>query len=281
MTKAALAQLAASLPEGAFVVLEATGGYERPLTEALFAAGVTYARMNPRQVREFARATGRLAKTDKVDAEMLAQMGEALKPRPTRPLSRQRAILAELVARRDDLVGMRVAEKNRRHQASDPAVRLSIERLIEALTAEIDALEKAIDELVAGDSELRELKRRLCSVPGVGPVVAAVLIAKLPELGEVERRPIACLAGLAPHACDSGQMRGKRMTWGGRADVRRALYRAALSASQGENEFKHFRRSLQDRGKPTKVALIATARRLLECINAIVRDRRDYEPRPA
>lgn len=274
-TGAALARFARTA-RGALVVLEASGGYERPLAEALARAGVDYARVNPRQAREFARATGRLAKTDRVDAELLAAMGRALELAPTPVPDANRARLAALVARRDDLVAMIRSEKNRARQTGDRWIAREIARLVAVLERHIAAVEAEIEALLAADAELAEQSRRLRAVPGIGPVVAAVLIARLPELGQLGRRQIASLAGLAPHADDSGLRRGKRRIWGGRADVRRALYMAGFTASRYDPTLKAFRHRLEAAGKPVKLAITACARKLLTILNAMFRDQADY-----
>lgn len=261
---------------GALVVFEASGGYERPLMEALEAAGTAYARVNPRQAREFARATGCLAKTDKVDAALIARMGAALGVKPG--LKRNPAVdrLAMLAARRDSLVEQRKQEKQRLHQATDKYIRSDIASHIALLTRRVEKIEAEIKAHIAAHEALAGRDRQLQSAPGVGKTVAATLIAKLPELGSLDRRAIANLAGLAPHACDSGQMRGKRMVWGGRADVRRALYAAAFIASRRNPELKAYREKLESAGKPFKVAIIAAARRLLVQLNCMIRENRNY-----
>lgn len=261
---------------GALVVLEASGGYERPLAQALARAGVDYARVNPRQAREFARATGRLAKTDRVDAELLARMGRALELAPTPPLDANRARLAALVARRDDLVAMIRSEKNRARQVDDRWITREIDRLLKVLKKHLAAIEAEIETLLAADAELSAQSLRLRAVPGIGPAVSAVLLARLPELGQLSRRQIASLAGLAPHADDSGLRRGKRRIWGGRADLRRALYLAAFIASRYDPTFKAFRQRLQEAGKPVKLVITACARKLLTILNAMFRDKANY-----
>ena len=263
---------------GALVVFEASGGYERPLAEALHAAGVAYARINPRQAREFARATGRLAKTDRVDAEVLARMGRALELTPTPPPDPTRERLAALMARRDDLTGEAAREACRLRQARDAFVRADIASLIGILKRRIARLEAEIAALIKAHAPLAETEARLRSAPGIGPITAASLIARLPELGHVSRSAIANLAGLAPHACDSGQMRGQRRIWGGRKDVRTSLYQAAFIASRYDPALKALRKKLQDAGKPFKVAIIAVARILLTQLNAILREQRNYRP---
>jgi transposase len=274
-TPQALARFAKSA-EGRLVVLEASGGYERPVTAALAKAGVDYARVNPRQAREFARATGRLAKTDRVDAAVLARMGRALDLTPTALQDPDRERLSDLVARRDSLVTMIRAEKNRAGTTRDPWLLQEIASLVAVLQAHLAALEAVIADLIDTREMLAAQAGQLRSVPGIGPSIAALLIARLPELGQLDHRQIASLAGLAPHACDSGLSRGKRRIWGGRADVRRALYLAGFIASRYDPTTKAFRKRLQDAGKPTKLAITACARKLLTIINAMARDGKNY-----
>lgn len=279
-TKRELARFARSA-KGALVVCEASGGYERPLTEALAKAAVDCARVNPRQAREFARATGRLAKTDRVDAEILARMGRAISPEPTSPVDPERAQLADLVARRDDLVASIGREKNRARTAANPWIAREIARLLRVLQAHLLAVEGQIAAHIAACASLAEDQRRLTTVPGIGLTLSAVLIARLPELGQLDHRRIASLAGLAPHACDSGLHRGKRHVWGGRADVRRTLYLAAFIASRYDPVLRAFRNRLQNAGKPTKVAITACARKLLTILNAMFRDAKNHQTLPA
>ncbi len=261
--------------------MEASGGYERPLIEALVIRDIAYSRVNPRQAREFARATGRLAKTDRVDARMLCQMGEALKLTPDRPNDPEREHLAALMARRDDLVSMRAAEKNRLAQARIASVVTDIKTHINLLTRRIDKLEAAIEDHIRDHANLTDLQAILISAPGVGKIIAAQLIAGLPELGTLDRRAIAALAGLAPHACGSGQMRGKRRCWGGRAHIRKALYQAAFIASRFDPYLKACRQTMTDKGKPFKVIIIALARKLLIRLNSIVKRGQKYQTNPS
>ena len=279
-TKQALARFARAA-KGRLVVLEASGGYERPLTAALAKAGTEYARVNPRQAREFARATGRLAKTDRVDAEILARMGRALELKPTPPVDPDRARLADLVARREDLVTAIRAEKNRAGTTRDSWLAREIALLISVLEDHLAAVEGAISNLVADSKPLSTEARRLRSVPGIGPALVAVILARLPELGRLDERKIASLAGLAPQACDSGLHRGKRRIWGGRPDVRRALYLAGFIASRFDPKIKAFRKRLQAAGKPPKLAITACARKLLTILNAMIRDGQDYAKQTA
>lgn len=274
-TKHALARFAKAA-SGALVILEASGGYERPVTEALAKAGTDYARVNPRQAREFARATGQLAKTDRVDARVLAQMGRALNPRPTAPDDPDTARLADLVARRGVLVGQIRAEKNRAGTTRDGWISKEITLLISVLEDHLAAVEGEIETLIATREALTAQSARLCSVPGIGPAISAVLIACLPELGRLDHRQITSLVGLAPHATDSGLHRGKRHIWGGRPNVRRALYLAAFVASRYDPAIKAFRKRLQDAGKPVKVALTACARKLLTILNAMCKNGKNF-----
>lgn len=265
------------LSRNAQVIFEASGGYERPLQDMLIKHGIAYSKMNPRQVREFARAIGCLAKTDKVDAKVLAKMGNTLKPDPTPPPCPKRQYLAALVARREDLVADKVAETNRLQQANDSFIRSDIKSHISLLKRRILKVEVEIKTVIAKTEKLANLNAHLQSAPGIGPVTAASLIARLPELGRVNRRAIAALAGLAPHACESGLKIGLRRTWGGREGVRRSLYQAAFIASRYDPTLKAYRKRLQDAGKPFKVAIIATARKLLTQLNAIVKEGREYQ----
>ncbi len=273
---AALARFATEA-RGALVVFEASGGYERPLMEALAGAGVAFARVNPRQAREFARATGRLAKTDRVDAAMLAEMGRALRLRPSPPRAPERVRLAELMARRDDLSDMRRREANRIKQARDAWIKKDIKTMLRVLERRLARIEAEINAQIEAHEALARAAARLRSMPGIGPILAASLIARLPELGRLDRRAIASLAGLAPHACDSGVFRGKRRVWGGRAEVRRSLYLAGFIASRYDPRLRAFRKRLEAAGKPAKVAIVTVARKLLTILNAMLRDGCGYK----
>ena len=263
------------------VVFEASGGYERPLMDVLSAAKVAFTRVNPRQARDFARATGLLAKTDKVDARMLSRMGSALELAPSTAPDPVRDRLASLMARRDDLTATIGRERNRHAQATDAWIRRQISSLLRILARHLKRCDAEIKFHIQQHERLIEDHARLQTIPGVGPVLAAVLIASLPELGKLDRRKIAALAGLAPHACDSGMFKGKRRIWGGRANVRRALYLAAFIASRHDPNFKAFRKQLQDAGKPVKLAVTACARKLLTIINAMLKAGQDYSKTPA
>jgi transposase len=257
--------------KGVVVVLEATGGCERPLLNALITHKVGYARVNPRQAREFARATGRLAKTDAVDAAMLADMGAKLALKADDPIDLHRVRLADLVARRDDLTGYIVKEKQRLGTTHDIFIKDDIAAVLTCLKAQKKAVETEIAAHIKAVPQLASLDQALRTVPGIGATICATLVAGLPEIGSFDRRALASLAGLAPHACDSGVRRGTRHIWGGRANIRRALYLAAFIASRIDPTLKAYREHLQDQKKSFKVAIIATARKLLTHINAMIR----------
>lgn len=253
------------------VVLEASGGYERPVIKALSDAGRHATCVNPRQAREFARATGRLAKSDRVDAHVLAEMGRALELVPARPRPAERQRLSDLTAHRDNIAAMIVAEKNRLRMAEDQWIRRNILQHIKVLQANQAETEAEMEALIQTQDDLRDQAARLRGIKGIGPVVSATLIAQLPELGHLDRRRIAALAGLAPHANDSGHRRGKRSIWGGRDALRRSLYLAALTASRFEPRFRAFKETLLAAGKPRKVVIVACARKLLTVLNAMIR----------
>jgi transposase len=265
--------------EGALVVFEATGGYERPLMSALGAAGVAYKRVNPRYARTFAYSIGHLAKTDKADAIVLARMGRALELQPDALPDPDRETLRDLMARRDDLVAQKSSEKCREKQAYNALVKADIKSHIRLLQGRIEKFDAEIAKQIALNSQLKCQEERLRSAPGVGAVISASLLARLPELGRVSNKTIANLAGLAPHACDSGQMKGRRMIWGGRKEVRRSLFQAAFVAKEHDPALKARFDRLIAAGKRRKVALIAVARILLTQLNCIMREERKYEKR--
>ena len=272
-TPGGVARWVASLPEDALVVFEATSGCDGPLIAALSERGLRFSRANPRQAREFARALGVLAKTDRVDARILAEMGRMLPLEITAPPEPDRARLADFLRRRKQLVEMRKAEKVRRHNAGQPAILREIETMIALLDQRIADMDREIATLIEGSPKLAELARLLRAVPGIGPTVLATLLGELPELGILCRRRIASLAGLAPHARESGTWRGTRRIWGGRRRVREALYIAALSASRRIPSLIAMRDRMNAAGKAPKTILIAVARQLLVIINAMIRHR--------
>ena len=265
----------------AFFVFEATSGCDAALRRLLDQANIPFARVNPRRAREFARAAGFLAKTDKVDAKALAEMGRRLALVPTQEPSPERRFLSELVTRRDQIVEEIVREKNRLAQAQCRLVRADIESHIRVLEGRKEKLERAIAMHVRDTPELTRTADRLRAIPGVGPIVAATLMAELPELGTRDRRAIAALAGLAPLASDSGCHRGRRRIWGGRRKVRRALFIAALIASRRCDHWRTLRLRMEQAGKARKSILIAIARKMLVAMNAMLRDDTDFKPAAA
>ena len=261
----------------ALIVLEATGGFETTVAGALCAAGLPLAVVNPRQIRDFARATGRLAKTDAIDAAASAHFAEAVRPDPRPVPDEQARSLGELITRRRQIVEMMTAERNRRGRLTNRRMIKSVDRLLKALQRELSDLEADLDDTIRGTPAWRETEDLLKSVPGIGDVVARTLIADLPELGTLDRKKIAALVGVAPFNRDSGTLRGRRTIWGGRANVRAALYMAALVASQHNPILRRFYQRLLEAGKPKKVALTAVMRKLLTILNAIVRDQTPWQ----
>jgi transposase len=262
----------------ALVVLEATGGYETVVASALAAAQLPLAVVNPRQIRDFARATGKLAKTDRLDAAVIAHFAEAVRP-PARPVATAEAqALGELVARRRQVIEMIIAERNRRRMASQRRVIRAIERHLALLQAELSELEGDIDGAIRNSPAWQADADLLASVPGVGKATLRTLIAELPELGHLNRRKIAALVGVAPVNRDSGTLRGRRTIAGGRPAVRTALYMAALVASRANPVIAAHYTKLRTAGKTGKQALIACIRKLVVILNAILRDRKPWIP---
>jgi transposase len=260
------------------VVMEATGGYETIVASALAAARLPLAVVNPRQIRDFARATGKLAKTDAIDAAAIAHFAEAVRP-PARPIADAEAqALGELVARRRQVIEMMVAERNRRRRATQRRVLQAIERHLELLQSELSELEGDIDGAIRNSPAWQADADLLVSVPGVGPATLRTLIAELPELGRLDRRKIAALVGVAPINRDSGTMRGRRTIAGGRPAVRTALFMAALVASRANPVIAADYAKLRAAGKTGKQALTACIRKLVVILNAILRDRRPWQP---
>lgn len=266
----------AALP-AVLVVVEATGGLETQVVAELSAAGLSVAVVNPRQVRDFAKALGRLAKTDRLDAAVLAHFAEAVRPTPRPRPDAETQALAALLARRHQLVEMLVAEHNRLPRAT-PTVRLSLNKHIAWLEAQLDDLDTDLQTTVAGNAEWQAKDNVLRSVPGVGPVLSTTLLAALPELGTLNRRQIAALVGVAPLNDDSGQHTGQRHAWGGRAHVRAVLYMGTLSAVRFNPVLKEFYQRLLQAGKPKKVALVAAMRKLLTILNVMVKRNSVWRP---
>ena len=259
------------------VVMEATGGFEVPAAAALAAAEIPVVISNPRQVREFARSTGQLAKTDAIDAHILALFAERVRPQ-VRPLPDDDArALDAIVGRRRQIIDMITAEKNRLGFAL-PAVKKSIEQHIRWLERQLADIDSDLDGLIRKSPVWQAKNDLLRDVPGVGPNLARTLIAELPELGRLSNKEIAALVGVAPLARDSGLFRGKRMIWGGRAPVRSALYMSILSATKWNPVIRMFYLRLRSQGKPPKVAMVACMRKQLTILNAMVRDSREWDP---
>lgn len=258
------------------VVVEATGGYERAIVAELAAADLPVVVVNPRQVRDFARATGQLAKTDAIDAEVLAQFGQAVRPEQ-RPLpgEKQRTLQQQL-ARRRQLVGMLTAEANREKQVTDRLVRKTINAVRKTLEEQLDQLDDKLQDTIEQTPAWRKKENLLRSVPGVGPQTALAILAELPELGACSRQQIAALVGVAPLNRDSGKYRGQRTTWGGRATVRSALYMATLVATRHNPVIRAHYQHLQQTGKRKKVAIVACMRKLLCMLNAILREQEPW-----
>lgn len=254
------------------IVLEATGGYERALVAACAAVGLPVAVVNPRQVRAFAQALGRTAKTDAIDAEVLAQFGARVQPTARALVDAETRALAALVARRRQLIEMIGMERRRLDQAP-PTGRITRElrNHIRWLERRVSDVDEDIGTAIQASPVWRVHDDLLRSVPGIGPTTARTLLAELPELGRLNRRAIAALVGIAPFNCDSGAHRGQRHIWGGRGSVRATLYMAAVTATRYNPVLKRFYRRLRDAGKPAKVALVATMRKLLTIVNAMLK----------
>lgn len=262
----------------AAVALEATGGFESVVAASLAGAGLPVVVVNPAQVRAFAQALGKRAKTDPIDAAVIARFVAATRP-PIRPLpDAQTQALADLVARRRQIVQMIVAERQRQRRAPAGRTQRSIRRLLAALESALAELDKALDETVRGSPVWRHNQDLLTSVPGIGPVVARTLLAELPELGTLSRRQIAALAGLAPWTRQSGKWRGKSFIGGGRGSIRAALFVAALVAGRFNPVLSAFRQRLIDAGKAKTLATVAVARKLLIILNAIIREQKPWQP---
>ncbi len=254
--------------EPTLIAFEATGGYEMPLYIALSEAKLPAAPVNPRQVRDFAKATGKLAKTDVPDARVIAHFAAALHPQP-HPIPESQEI-KEIVARRNQLVQMIVAEKNRLHSARKN-IKARIQTHIQWLEEELDSTNKELEQNISDNPEWQNKNDLLQSMPGVGPVLSTTLLADLPELGKLNRRQIAALTGIAPLNRDSGTLRGKRTIWGGRATVRGALYMATLVATRFNPVIRQLYQRLLDSGKLKKVAIVACMRKLLIILNSMVK----------
>lgn len=261
-----LLKLLAQQP-GVHVVCEATGGYERDGVAALHQAQVPVSVLNPARVRHFARAQGQRAKTDPIDAALLSAYGQALQPKPTLPRTQAEAQLTELVRRRGQLLDLLVAQRQQADRLSLPALRRQAHRLVRRIQADLAQVQAQLQRLRAQTPVLDARVQKLEAITGVGTITALGVLAELPELGSLNRRQVAALAGLAPHPRDSGQWRGRRTIGGGRAPVRRALYMAALVAARSNRHLKAFYQRLRLAGKPAKLALTAVMRKLIVLMN--------------
>jgi transposase len=259
------------------IVLEPTGGYEQAIVQALVEAKLPVVVVNARQVRDFAKAAGRLAKTDQIDADLLAHFGEALRPEIRALPDEAQRQLEALVTRRRQLVDIRSGETKRK-QTAPAVVHPSIDSLVEAINRQVEDIDRDLHDLIRRTPAWREADDLLQSVPGVGPVLSSTLTALVPELGQLNRKQIASLVGVAPFNRDSGQGERKRVIWGGRAPVRAVLYMAASVARRFNPAIRRFYDRLLGAGKPPQVALVACMRKLLTMLNAVARDRRPWNP---
>lgn len=259
------------------VVVEATGGYERAVASELGAQSLPTAVVNPRQVRDFAKALGKLAKTDRIDAIVLARFGEAIRPRLQPPKTQETLDLQELLGRRRQVLGMLTAERNRRQQARSERVRRAIDESIDWLKRQLKQLDDDLDTKLRSSSLWKADIELMTSVPGVGRVLSMAIITELPELGTLNRKQIAALVGVAPLNRDSGQHQGQRTIWGGRANVRAALYMSALVGTRYNSLLRGLYSRLLSRGKAKKVALVACMRKLLTILNSIAKSRKHWQ----
>lgn len=273
--EALAARLQALKPE--LVVLEATGGFETVVAAGLAAAGLPLAVVNPRQIRDFARAVGRLAKTDPLDAAVIAHFAEAVRPQARAVPDDASRALGELVARRRQIIEMMVAERNRRRLMTQRKAIRTVERVLATLQKQLADIDNEIDDAIRGTPAWRATEDLLTSVPGIGPTIARTLIAELPELGQLDRRRLAALAGLAPFNHDSGKLRGRRAIAGGRRPVRAALFMAVLVSIRRNLPLAQTYHRLVAAGKPPKVAITACMRKLLGILNAILRDQTPWQ----
>lgn len=272
------ARLVESMRKATLVVMEATGGYEREIALAFGAAAIPLAVVNPRQVRDFAKALGRLAKSDKIDAQVLAHFAEAVAPAAKPPRDEDALALQELVSRRNQLTQMIATEKQRIAQARIKRIKKDIQDHIAYLKRQLKETDGDIGTRLRESEFWKEDVDLLSSVPGVGRITTMSLVASLPELGKLSRQKISALVGVAPLNRDSGKFSGKRMIWGGRADIRSALYMATLTATRCNPVIKAFYLRLIERGKPKKLALTACMRKLLTILNAILKSRTRWQP---
>jgi transposase len=276
-------QLLKTLPKQktCLVVLEATGQYEKHIVMELVNAGHLVSVVNPRQVRDFAKAIGILAKTDKIDARVISHFGQLVRPRTVAQTHEKQDELDQLVTRRRQLIATRTAEMNRQSMATSKVVRKSVQQHVDHLKKDIRKIDVEITRLVKSDEEWNGKSELLQSAPGVGPVTASTLIAELPELGKISRQKISALVGIAPFNRDSGQFRGRRMIFGGRRTVRSVLYMAALTARRHNPVIRAFADRLEAQGKLPKVIIVACMRKLLVILNTMVKTNTSWNPQSA
>jgi len=260
------------------VVMEATGGYERSLVQFLQEKGVAVCVVNAKRVRDYAKALGKLAKTDKIDSHVIRLFAGAINPNVTEQLSESQQSLDSLTSRRNQLVKQRAMEKNHSETVTNKETKRSINRTIKFLDKEIGMIEEKINKLIDLDSELKEKVNRLTTIKGIGPVAAVTIVSDIPELGALANKEISALVGVAPFCRDSGSMRGKRTIWGGRSQVRSILYMATLSAVKHNPAIKVFYDRLVSKGKPKKTALVACMRKLIIIANSMIKNNVDWNP---
>ena len=266
------------LPEGiTLAVVEATGGLETQAVIALAQANTPTAIVNPKQIRAFAQAMGQKAKSDPMDAKLIAQFAEKVQPKAKTLPDKDQEALKELLTRRRQLIADKVAEQNRLGSMRSKDAQKSIKAHIQWLTRQIEKIDQQLDDTIKKSPLWLVKEQLLTSVPGIGPQTARTMLANMPELGQLNRREIASLAGLAPYTRESGKWKGKRFIGGGRSEIRAALYMAALSSTRRNSTFSKFYRSLRDQGKPHKVAMTACMRKMLIIMNAIVRDQKPWK----
>jgi transposase len=263
----------------ALIVVESTGKLEHPLLFALLDAGLTVSQVNPKRVRQFAYGIGQLAKTDPIDARMLMRFAQLAGPRLTERKAAHRVELAELLTCRRQLIETRTAHQNQLTRTASGFARTSLRSVLDCLRKRIERLDRQIEKLVDDDDDLRKLDELLRTVKGVGPILAATLISQLPELGKIGHAQLTALVGLAPYNRDSGTQRGKRTIRGGRTAVRNVIYMCTVAAIRHNPALKQMYTRLRDGGKASKVALVATARKFLRILNAIVRDNQPWAPK--
>jgi len=260
------------------VAMEATGGYERPLVQFLQEKGIAVSVVNAKRVRDYAKALGKLAKTDKIDSHIIRLFAEAIHPNVTEQLSESQQSLDSLTSRRSQLVKQRAIEKQHIETVTNKETKRSINRTLKFLDKEIGVIEEKINKLIDLDGDLKEKVNRLTTIKGIGPVVAVTIVSDIPELGALSNKEISALVGVAPFCRDSGTMRGKRTIWGGRSQVRSVLYMATLSAVKYNPAIKVFYDRLVNNGKPKKTALVACMRKLIIIANSMIRNNMEWNP---